>query len=454
MSAGRKIFLVIASFIVGMSAVFVLLTYIVIRDSMDVMLHTSRKEELSEISESLTRYYTENGRSFEGAEAEVSLQEPGRNTDHEESILLVSPDQALLLHQGTAPPKLIRNLGVMRELTADGKLIGQLYYYDTDIANLTKLRIGTPTSIAILLGGGALLFVLLSLGAAYWISGRLTAPLRALIPFIDRLGKGEYGIQAPVVSKDEYGKVVLAFNGMSAKLKQAEIVRRNLAADVAHELRTPLTIVRGKLDLLQQSGQPIEPTDLLPVQDELIRLTRLVGDLHQLSLAEAGKLQLDVKSCDMTKLLQRLIDRISPETEDKALIVRFTSTTAHTTVPVDPNRITQVFLNLLINAVRYTPEGGDISVSLHEDADSKRLRIDIRDSGPGIDEQHLPHLFNRFYRTDQARARHQGGMGLGLAIAKELVVSHGGAIEVESRIGHGTTFKVSLPYLHPVRRPD
>lgn len=454
MSAGRKIFLVIASFIVGMSAVFVLLTYIVIRDSMDVMLHTSRKEELSEISESLTRYYTENGGSFEGAEAEVSLQGPGRNTDHEESILLVSPDQALLLHQGTAPPKLIRNLGVMRELTADGKLIGQLYYYDTDIANLTKLRIGTPTSIAILLGGGALLFVLLSLGAAYWISGRLTAPLRALIPFIDRLGKGEYGIQAPVVSKDEYGKVVLAFNGMSSKLKQAEIVRRNLAADVAHELRTPLTIVRGKLDLLQQSGQPIEPTDLLPVQDELIRLTRLVGDLHQLSLAEAGKLQLDVKSCDMTKLLQRLIDRISPETEDKALIVRFTSTTAHTTVPVDPNRITQVFLNLLINAVRYTPEGGDISVSLHEDADSKRLRIDIRDSGPGIDEQHLPHLFNRFYRTDQARARHQGGMGLGLAIAKELVVSHGGAIEVESRIGHGTTFKVSLPYLHPVRRPD
>lgn len=454
MSAGRKIFLVIASFIVGMSAVFVLLTYIVIRDSMDVMLHTSRKEELSEISESLTRYYTENGGSFEGAEAEVSLQGPGRNTDHEESILLVSPDQALLLHQGTAPPKLIRNLGVMRELTADGKLIGQLYYYDTDIANLTKLRIGTPTSIAILLGGGALLFVLLSLGAAYWISGRLTAPLRALIPFIDRLGKGEYGIQAPVVSKDEYGKVALAFNGMSSKLKQAEIVRRNLAADVAHELRTPLTIVRGKLDLLQQSGQPIEPTDLLPVQDELIRLTRLVGDLHQLSLAEAGKLQLDVKSCDMTKLLQRLIDRISPETEDKALIVRFTSTTAHTTVPVDPNRITQVFLNLLINAVRYTPEGGDISVSLHEDADSKRLRIDIRDSGPGIDEQHLPHLFNRFYRTDQARARHQGGMGLGLAIAKELVDSHGGAIEVESRIGHGTTFKVSLPYLHPVRRPD
>ncbi|OOC63011.1 sensor histidine kinase [Paenibacillus ihbetae] len=454
MSAGRKIFLVIASFIVGMSAVFVLLTYIVIRDSMDVMLHTSRKEELSEISESLTRYYTENGGSFEGAEAEVSLQGPGRNTDHEESILLVSPDQALLLHQGTAPPKLIRNLGVMRELTADGKLIGQLYYYDTDIANLTKLRIGTPTSIAILLGGGALLFVLLSLGAAYWISGRLTAPLRALIPFIDRLGKGEYGIQAPVVSKDEYGKVVLAFNGMSSKLKQAEIVRRNLAADVAHELRTPLTIVRGKLDLLQQSGQPIEPTDLLPVQDELIRLTRLVGDLHQLSLAEAGKLQLDVKSCDMTKLLQRLIDRISPETEDKALIVRFTSTTAHTTVPVDPNRITQVFLNLLINAVRYTPEGGDISVSLHEDADSKRLRIDIRDSGPGIDEQHLPHLFNRFYRTDQARARHQGGMGLGLAIAKELVDSHGGAIEVESRIGHGTTFKVSLPYLHPVRLPD
>ena len=150
--------------------------------------------------------------------------------------------------------KQIKRLGVKRTLHVEGKPVAELYYYDTDVANLTKLRIGTPTSIIILLGGGTVLFVLLSLGAAYWISRRLTAPLRKLVPAIERLGQGEYGVQAPVTSEDEYGRVAVAFNGMSSRLEQSEMVRRNLVADVAHELRTPLTIVEASWICFSRAG--------------------------------------------------------------------------------------------------------------------------------------------------------------------------------------------------------
>lgn len=446
MSVGRKIFIVLSSFIIGFSTVFVFLTYVVIRDSMDAMLQTSREEELDTLQERLLGYYVKNGHTFRAVQDQAWLADNPRSADRLESILLTSREQKTLLHEGEAVEKQIKRLGVKRTLHVEGKPVAELYYYDTDVANLTKLRIGTPTSIIILLGGGTVLFVLLSLGAAYWISRRLTAPLRKLVPAIERLGQGEYGVQAPVTSEDEYGRVAAAFNGMSSRLEQSELVRRNLVADVAHELRTPLTIVRGKLDLLQQSRQPIQPELLLPIQDELIRLTRLVGDLHQLSLAEAKQLPLVRKPTDMLDLLGQIQERIEPDADAKNLTLRLTSATEHTSVPVDPSRITQVFLNLFINAVRYTPPGGLVHTTIQEEPASGMLRIDIRDTGPGIEEEHLPYLFDRFYRTDGARARHQGGMGLGLAIAKEFIVSHGGTIQAQSQQGQGATFTVRLPY--------
>ncbi|BCU81926.1 hypothetical protein JIR001_17090 [Polycladomyces abyssicola] len=241
-----------------------------------------------------------------------------------------------------------------------GETVAFLYYYDPEVAYISRLRTGILDSVTFLLLAGATVFILLSLLIAYWLSKRLTAPLRMLIPAIDRLGKGEFGIQAPVVTKDEYGKVAKAFNEMSEQLQLAENVRRNLVADVAHELRTPLTIIRGKLDLVQQSGRPIEPESLLPLQDELIRLTRLVDDLHQLSLAEAKKLPLEGKPMHIPALLRRIIDRINPDAERKGIEITLTCSTDTPTIHVDPNRMTQVFLNLIVNAVRYTPSGGTV----------------------------------------------------------------------------------------------
>lgn len=265
-----------------------------------------------------------------------------------------------------------------------------------------------------------------------------------MIPAIDRLGKGELGIQAPVVSRDEYGKTAKAFNQMSKQLQQAEEARKNLVADVAHELRTPLTVLQGKLEWIQQRGQPVRPENLLPLQDELIRLNRLVDDLHQLSLAEAKKLPLDQKPTDLPVLLRRIIDRIQPDADRKGVEIRLHCDAGIPPISVDPHRITQVFLNLLTNALRYTPPGGSVKVDITKKKEG--LQIQVSDTGVGIPPEHLPHLFNRFYRTDESRTRNKGGMGLGLAIAREFVLAHHGNIEVESTPDQGTTFIVELPF--------
>ena len=185
-----------------------------------------------------------------------------------------------------------------------------------------------------------------------------------------------------MVSRDEYGKTAKAFNEMSQQLQQAEEIRRNLFANVAHELRTPLTILQGKLEWIQQRGQPVQPESLLPLQDELIRLNRLVDDLHQLSLAEAKKLPLDQKPTDIPQLLSRIIDRIQPDADRKGVEIRLHCDAGIPSISVDSNRITQVFLNLLTNALRYTPPGGSVKIDITEKKEG--LQIQVSDTGVGI----------------------------------------------------------------------
>ncbi|TNJ66031.1 HAMP domain-containing protein [Paenibacillus hemerocallicola] len=448
MSVSRKIFIAMASFIVVMSVVFVLTTHLVVRESLGAIVESTKGEQMDALSARLAGYYKENGSSWGGVRQFV-LHHDLLNADPNASIVLMSKDRDPMYADDKADYGLVKNLGFEREIQVDRQTIAYLYYYDPEAANLKKLQIGISVSVIFLLTASAVLFVLISLFIAYLISKWLTAPLRLLIPAIDRLGQGELGIQTPVASADEYGKFAIAFNDMSSRLRQGEDIRRNLVADVAHELRTPLTIVRGKLDLLQQSGQSIEPEGLLPLQDELIRLTRLVDDLHQLSLAEAKRLPLERRPTNMLELLRRIIDRISQDADDKQIDISLASEPESPTVYVDSNRMTQVFLNLLVNAIRYTPPGGKVNIAITREKGGKEadvlLRIAIADNGPGISPEHLPNLFNRFYRTDEARTRNSGGMGLGLSIAKQFVLAHEGTIDVQSIVGEGTTVIVTLP---------
>lgn len=292
-------------------------------------------------------------------------------------------------------------------------------------------------------------FIAIGLLFSLWISGLLTIPLRKLVAAIERVAQGDLDVNVPVQSKDEYGKVIQTFNDMTLRLREAEDARRRLVADVAHELRTPLSVMQLKLENAQQAGQYVPPEMLLRLHDEVIRLGLLVEDLHVLSLAEAGRLALDCKPLDLAAKLEQVVDDMKMEAEENGLEISFHSNTRPVTVVADARRITQVFINLLTNAIRYTPEGGKISVIIEDkvlDRDTVYTCVSVMDTGIGIPAEELAHLFDRFYRVEKARSRHTGGTGLGLSIAHHFVRAHGGFIRVVSEPGQGTTFTVYLPW--------
>lgn len=430
-----------------MSLLFTLLTYIIVRESISVVAEEARGEAMDRLTQIILQHYQDHGRSWTGI-ADLDLL-PQVRTGLPTSLLLISVQDEILYHAGKEQPVLIQRLGLHRPLEWNDERIGRLYYYDQEVAYLSKLRIGIPISVITLLVIGTMIFIAAALMIAYAVSKRLTAPLRRLIPIIERMGQGELGLQAPADWDDEYGQVAKAFNQMSHKLQKIENTRRSMVTDIAHELRTPLTIIRGKLELAQHSGKPIDPIELLPVQDEVIRLGKLVEDLNLLSKAQVDQLPLEMEAVDLPALLAQIADRLSEDAAAQSLTITVHNEPDLPLVQVDPNRITQVFLNLLTNALRYTPKNGRITMKADAvrppETDIPMIRVTVSDTGPGIKAEHLPHLFDRFYRTDEGRSRSSGGTGLGLAIAKEIVLAHGGTIDVESKLGEGTAFIVMLP---------
>jgi two-component system sensor histidine kinase BaeS len=241
--------------------------------------------------------------------------------------------------------------------------------------------------------------------------------------------------------------VTEAVNRLAASLARSEEARKHMVADIAHELRTPLTILKGQFEFIQQTGLAVQPETLLPLQDEVIRLSKLVSDLQQLSQAEAGVLQLEKLRIDLLELLRRLLELLSVEAEDKNVRLRLDSSAPAVEICADPQRMTQIFYNLIGNAIRYTPAGGQVAIRLEEQkaAPQSELVIIVADTGVGIAAEHVPFVFERFYRAADDRSRQSGGAGLGLAIAKQFAEAHGGRIEVASEPGRGTEFRVTLP---------
>ncbi|MED4203883.1 sensor histidine kinase [Neobacillus mesonae] len=441
MSFHRKLFFTLAITVIGISIVFILLTHFTVRGTIKAGLEETRGREMMLIHKKLTTYYIENNYSWKNVQQLDLLQDiPQENPE----ILVMDSDNHVILKKGESPAKLIEHLGIKKVIKISKK-IGQFIYYDPEMAGFTKIMIGIPISVIFILMISGSVLIIITLLIAYRLSKWLASPLRDLLPVINRLGKGELGAMVPVKTNDEYGKIANAFNKMSQELEQAEVARKNLTADVAHELRTPLTIISGKLDYLQQQGKMIRPETLLPLQDEMIRLNQLVEDLRILSLAEAGNLPLHKTPTNMLELVNELITAMEPIAEEKSISINIDVQTKDVIISVDPNRMKQVFLNLLSNAIRYTPNEGSIYFCLMND-DDQYFKMIVKDTGEGIDPNHLPHLFDRFYRTDDARTRHSGGTGLGLAIAKQYVTSHNGKIEVESTLNQGTQFIVYLPY--------
>ena len=282
------------------------------------------------------------------------------------------------------------------------------------------------------------------------VSRQVVAPVQEMMLASQRISEGHYNerVQVPGdVSKDELdelSQLALRFNRMAASLEQAEEVRRQLIADVTHELRTPLTAVKGSMEGLIDGVLPADEGTYQQIISEADRLQRLVNDLQELSRVEAGAYELNIHSTRVSDLLTAAEARLGRQFEEKDVILEIAIPDDLPQVLADEDRIGQVLLNLVGNALQYTPPGGKVRVTAA--AQSGEVYIAVSDSGMGIPAEHLPHLFTRFYRVDKSRSRAGGGSGIGLTIAKYLVEAQGGSIWAQSEgAGRGSTFTFSLP---------
>lgn len=390
-------------------------------------------------------FYVGNGGSWEGV-AQLDVPEDG-NRDKHGGIALLSPDGRLLYHKGAVEAQTVTLHGFHKEIMVSGKEIGTAYTYQWATDETLQMKDYIQSSMLIEgLRVGTLTFAV-SLLLGLWLMWRLTLPLKRMIPSIRKVTQGDFRIHIPVTSKDEYGQVTEALNQMARQLERAEEIRKQLTADVTHELRTPLAILQSQLEIIQSGGRAVSPETLLPIQDEVIRLTKLIEDLHQLTLAESGTLPVYRQTTDLVTLMDRTLDMFGWDAEERKIRITRKYATESLIVDIDPNRMTQAFYNLLSNALRYTSSGGQVlcEIAHTEHNGTIYASISIADTGIGISEDKLPFLFERFYRVDEARSRNSGGMGLGLAIAKGFVEAHQGSISVRSNIGDGTTFTVLLP---------
>lgn len=326
-------------------------------------------------------------------------------------------------------------------LQAGGKTAGYLLaeggmtFSSSDEAFLIR-RLNRAALIAGLVGGG--LALLLSL----LLAGRLLQPIRALTGLAGRMAQGDLSQRAQVQGTDELARLGRAFNEMASSLEQAQASRRAMTADIAHELRNPLSIQRAHLEALQDGIYPLTAENLEPVLQQNLLLTRLVEDLHTLALAEAGQLSLDLQPVDLTTLVQESLERFRPQADERDIRLE-AELQPLPPLRVDPQRIEQILGNLLSNALRHTPDGGRVRVRLQPD--SERVFVSVHDSGPGIPEEALEKIFERFYRADRARSRSQGGAGLGLSIARNLAQAHGGALRAANHPQGGAVFTLELP---------
>jgi signal transduction histidine kinase len=280
--------------------------------------------------------------------------------------------------------------------------------------------------------------------ASYLFSTRIVEPVRRMARASRRVASGHYAERVPEGGTGELAELGESFNQMAGSLEEVERRRLALLGDVAHELRTPLATIRGYAEGLVDGVVEASPETFALLLREAGRLTRLVDDLQELSRAEARQLTLHPVPLPPKRLVESTVARLRPQFAEKELRLEVDLPEHLPDVLADEDRAAQVLTNLLGNALRYTPSGGEVVLRVRELAD--QVEFQVADTGIGIAPEDLSHLFERFYRADRSRSRGGGGSGVGLTIAKHLVEAQGGAIRAESLgLGKGTTFTFTLP---------
>jgi histidine kinase len=291
----------------------------------------------------------------------------------------------------------------------------------------------------------ALAAALVAVVISFYLSRSVIAPISAMSRAAQRIADGRYDERVQVRGADELAQLAIRFNQMAENLNQVESMRRRLIGDVSHELRTPLTAIKGSMEGLMDGVLPATQETYQQIHAEADRLNRLVDDLQELSRVESHAYELDIRPLEVSSLVQTVVKRLTPQAEAKHISLDLDLAADLPRVLADEGRAIQVLTNLAGNALQHTPENGRITIAAkHIDHE---VQISVRDTGIGIPLEHLPHIFDRFYRADASRSRHAGGgSGIGLTIARALVEAHGGRLWAESAgEGAGSTFTFTLP---------
>ena len=290
----------------------------------------------------------------------------------------------------------------------------------------------------------ALLVSGLALVVGLAISQVISRPLDRLTGAARAVAAGKLGeqVKLPAGQTTEIAALATSFNQMSAALAQAEAQRRRLTADIAHELRTPISVVRAQLQAMLDGVHPTDPAHVASVYEQTLHLSRLVDDLHTLTRAESGHLPLHFQPLDLVDLARQVADRFEPLVQDAGLTLTLDVQSGVPKVRGDGDRLHQVTANLLANALRHTPAGGEIALSVRRVGDA--VRVSVMNAGASLTPEQAEHVFERFWRADESRRRDGSGAGLGLAISRELIHLHGGRIWVDVEPGR-TCFKFELP---------
>jgi signal transduction histidine kinase len=401
----------------------------------------------------LTRYYRTNG-SWKGVEAvfrpgqeAAPPQDFAQPNESRRNLFIIANAGGVVVFGGrpeNVGQKLTSSeLGKGIPLEVDGTTVGRLIFAPA----LDRWRPGTAEGNFLLGVNRAIFLSALAATAIALIVGvilayTMTDSLRELTAATQLLAKGELGHQVKVRSQDELGALAASFNQMSSELERLNELRRKMTADIAHDLRTPLSVIMGYTEALSDGKLEASAEIFQVMHTETLHLNHLVDDLKTLSLAEAGELPLVRQPISPEELLKRLANAYRVQAEQKNISVKVDVAPDLPQIDVDVERMAQVLNNLMSNALRYTPEGGEITLTA--EAVNSGVRLLVADNGLGIEAEDLPFIFERSFRGDKARRLLNGETGLGLAIAKSLVEAQGGKISVESKPGKGTRFAIDF----------
>lgn len=334
----------------------------------------------------------------------------------------------------------------------------QMMMGDMDSGMMLSLLEDFRTAINEVLFLSATLAMITAVIVSTFVTRRIVRPVQEMTAASRRIANGRYDERVAVSGEDELAELGISFNRMAHQLAQTEERRRRLIGDVAHELRTPLSSIKSVMEGLQDGVLPADPETFASVEREVSRLQRIVRDLEELSRAEAGELPMEMRPVNPADFVHTAVDRLRWQYEDKNVRLTETISPDLPLVKADAARMTQVMLNLLGNALQYTPAGGEVhvhgSVFQNQPGNKERcplgrercILIAVKDTGIGLTAEQQRHVFERFYRVDKSRARAGGGSGIGLTISKHIVEAHHGRLTVTSPgPGKGSTFTVWLP---------